>query len=84
MQKLLENLSTPEQISFVISALSPGAVALANDPNGQHVIRYCLIHYPYEYHKVIPFYLYIVFLFFFLWCRWGWKITIFICSIGDN
>ncbi|XP_027148787.1 putative pumilio homolog 8, chloroplastic [Coffea eugenioides] len=51
MQKLLENLSTPEQISFVISALSPGAVALANDPNGQHVIRYCLIHYPYEYHK---------------------------------
>ncbi|KAL3505081.1 hypothetical protein ACH5RR_034922 [Cinchona calisaya] len=51
MQKLLENLSTPEQISLVISALSPHAVALANDPNGQHVIKYCLINYHYEYHK---------------------------------
>ncbi|CAI9115921.1 OLC1v1016935C2 [Oldenlandia corymbosa var. corymbosa] len=51
MQKLLENLSTPEQISLVISALCPGGVALANDPNGQHVIRHCLITYPYEYHK---------------------------------
>ncbi|KAL3514398.1 hypothetical protein ACH5RR_027115 [Cinchona calisaya] len=51
MPKLLEKISTPEQISFVISALIPGAVVLANDPNGQHVIRYCLMRYPYEYHK---------------------------------
>lgn len=53
IQKLLEKLITPQQISFVVSALSPGAFALSTDPNGQHVIHYCVKHFPGEYIKVI-------------------------------
>ncbi|KAL0325459.1 UNVERIFIED_CONTAM: Pumilio12 [Sesamum radiatum] len=52
IQKLLEKLITPQQISFVVSALSPGAIALASDPNGQHVIQYCVKQFPGEYNKV--------------------------------
>ncbi|KAL2505861.1 Pumilio12 [Abeliophyllum distichum] len=51
MQKLLEKLSTPQQISLIVSALSLGAVALANDPNGQLVIQHCVKHFPTEYNK---------------------------------
>ncbi|KAL0352110.1 UNVERIFIED_CONTAM: Pumilio9 [Sesamum calycinum] len=51
IQKLLEKLITPQQISFVVSALSPGAIALASDPNGQHVIQYCVKQFPGEYNK---------------------------------
>ncbi|KAI3465291.1 hypothetical protein Pfo_021954 [Paulownia fortunei] len=51
MQKLLEKLITPQQISFVVSGLSPGAIALATDPNGQHVIQYCVKNFPGEYNK---------------------------------
>ncbi|KAL0294181.1 UNVERIFIED_CONTAM: Pumilio9 [Sesamum angustifolium] len=53
IQKLLEKLITPQQISFVVSALSPGAIALASDPNGQHVIQYCVKQFPGEYNKVV-------------------------------
>ncbi|PWA36215.1 armadillo-type fold protein [Artemisia annua] len=46
MQKLLENLNDPHQIALAMAALRPGAARLANDPNGHHVIQYCLIHFP--------------------------------------
>nr|GEW68299.1 pumilio homolog 12-like [Tanacetum cinerariifolium] len=46
MQKLLENLNDPYQIALAMAALRPGASRLANDPNGHHVIQYCLIHFP--------------------------------------
>ncbi|KAI3821149.1 hypothetical protein L1987_08706 [Smallanthus sonchifolius] len=46
MQKLLENLTDPYQIALAMAALRPGAARLTNDPNGHHVIQYCLIHFP--------------------------------------
>ncbi|KAK8581030.1 hypothetical protein V6N12_071276 [Hibiscus sabdariffa] len=42
IKKLLEKLSTQQQISIVMSAVSPGAVALTKDMNGHRVIQYCL------------------------------------------
>ncbi|XWS24149.1 hypothetical protein CRYUN_Cryun28dG0075800 [Craigia yunnanensis] len=42
VQKLLEKLTTQQQISLVMSALCPGAVALTKDMNGHRVIQYCL------------------------------------------
>ncbi|GAV84527.1 PUF domain-containing protein [Cephalotus follicularis] len=48
VQKLLENLTTQQQISLVMSALSPGAVALTKDMNGHHVIQHCLKHFSQE------------------------------------
>ncbi|KAG8377511.1 hypothetical protein BUALT_Bualt08G0040500 [Buddleja alternifolia] len=49
--KLLEKLITPQQISFIVSALSLGASALATDPNGHHVIQYCVRRFSGEYNK---------------------------------
>ncbi|KAH6776287.1 hypothetical protein C2S52_013848 [Perilla frutescens var. hirtella] len=51
MQKLLEKLNTPQQISFVVASLAPGVFPLATDPNGQHVINYCVKRFPGEYTK---------------------------------
>ncbi|KAK3016881.1 hypothetical protein RJ639_005896, partial [Escallonia herrerae] len=48
VQKLLEHVSTPHQVSLVMSALSPGAATLANDQHGHHVIKFCLIHFSSE------------------------------------
>ncbi|XWS14766.1 hypothetical protein CRYUN_Cryun35bG0036400 [Craigia yunnanensis] len=42
IQKLLDKLTTQQQISLFMSALSPGAVALTKDMNGHRVIQYCL------------------------------------------
>ncbi|KAL8494532.1 hypothetical protein ACS0TY_025371 [Phlomoides rotata] len=42
IQKLLEKLTTPQQISLMVSSLVPGAFALSTDPNGQHVIQQCV------------------------------------------
>lgn len=53
MQKLLENLTDPYQIALAMAALRPGAARLANDPNGHHVIQYCLIHFPSEVNEPI-------------------------------
>lgn len=52
MQKLLENLNDPYQIALAMAALRPGAARLANDPNGHHVIQYCLIHFPSDVNEV--------------------------------
>lgn len=53
MQRLLETIDSQRQISLVLSALSPGAVVLATDPNGHHVIQHCLIHFSNEENKVV-------------------------------
>eukprot|EP01018_Ginkgo_biloba_P035042 Gb_33608 [translate_table: standard] len=42
VQKLIETLKTPEQISLVISSLEPGVVTLIKDLNGNHVVQRCL------------------------------------------
>ncbi|GAA0186573.1 hypothetical protein Leryth_017149 [Lithospermum erythrorhizon] len=51
VQIILENLSTPQQISLVMSALSAGTVLLAVDTYGHHVIEYCVESFPFEYSK---------------------------------
>ncbi|ORX43190.1 ARM repeat-containing protein [Hesseltinella vesiculosa] len=42
VQKLIEFLSTPEQIKMVTAALDPSVVPLIKDLNGNHVIQKCL------------------------------------------
>lgn len=42
MQKLIETVTTKEQISLVKSALKPGFLSLVRDLNGNHVIQSCL------------------------------------------
>ncbi|XP_075483428.1 pumilio homolog 12-like isoform X2 [Primulina tabacum] len=51
MNTILEKLTEPQQISLLMSALSPAAIALANDPSGQHVIIYCVKHFSGEYNE---------------------------------
>ncbi|KAI7757514.1 hypothetical protein M8C21_015218 [Ambrosia artemisiifolia] len=45
VQKLLENLQDPNQVKLVMKGLQHGATALAVDPNGHHVIQYCLVNF---------------------------------------
>lgn len=42
VQKLIETLETPQQISMVTSSLIPGVVTLIKDLNGNHVVQRCL------------------------------------------
>jgi len=42
VQKLIETLSSPEQVQIVIKALEPGVVSLIKDLNGNHVVQRCL------------------------------------------
>ncbi|BAF28514.1 pumilio domain-containing protein C6G9.14 [Oryza sativa Japonica Group] len=42
VQKVIDTINTPEQISKVVSALSPGAMRLMTDTNGSHVAQRCL------------------------------------------
>jgi len=51
VQKLLENLN-PNQVKLVMQAIYRGAATLAMDPNGHHVIQYCLINFDSDVNKV--------------------------------
>ncbi|KAL5204110.1 hypothetical protein ABZP36_008981 [Zizania latifolia] len=42
VQKVIETTNTPDQVSKVVSALSPGAMRLMTDTNGSHVAHRCL------------------------------------------
>ncbi|PNT63421.1 pumilio homolog 12 isoform X2 [Brachypodium distachyon] len=42
VQKIIETINSPDQVSKVVSALSPGAMHLMLDPNGSHVANRCL------------------------------------------
>ncbi|XP_071686865.1 pumilio homolog 12-like [Rutidosis leptorrhynchoides] len=53
VQKLLENLKQPNQIKLVMKSLRLGAVLLANDPNGHHVIQHCLVNFHGDFVKPI-------------------------------
>ncbi|KAK9066769.1 hypothetical protein SSX86_014092 [Deinandra increscens subsp. villosa] len=53
VQKLLENLTSHHQLMKVIRALQPCAAQLANDPNGHHVLQFCLLHFGCDYNQPI-------------------------------
>jgi len=42
VQRMVECLSTPEQVTAMVSVLAPAAVSLMKDLNGNHVIQRCL------------------------------------------
>jgi len=42
VQKLIEMLNSPEEVSLATNALRPGVVTLIKDLNGNHVIQRCL------------------------------------------
>ncbi|XP_028772600.1 pumilio homolog 12-like [Neltuma alba] len=42
VQKLLEHVTTRNQRAIIMSALTPGVVALTKDINGHHVVLHCL------------------------------------------
>jgi hypothetical protein len=42
VQKLIETLTSREQVDLVIASLQPGVVSLIRDLNGNHVIQRCL------------------------------------------
>ncbi|EFJ23380.1 hypothetical protein SELMODRAFT_53499, partial [Selaginella moellendorffii] len=42
VQKLIETLKSPEQVSMVTSSLMQGVVTLIKDSNGNHVVQKCL------------------------------------------
>ncbi|KAJ4836228.1 hypothetical protein Tsubulata_023849 [Turnera subulata] len=51
VKKLMEHLTNPQQITILMSALSPGAVALTKEVNGHHIIQHCLKHFSEEDNK---------------------------------
>ncbi|KAG6402539.1 hypothetical protein SASPL_134735 [Salvia splendens] len=51
VHKLMDKLTSPQQISLVVASLIPGAVVLATDCKGQHIIQYCVRRFPVEYTK---------------------------------
>ncbi|XP_034898126.1 pumilio homolog 12 [Populus alba] len=53
VQKLLNCITNPQQVSIVVSALSLGAVALITDSNGHHVIQHFVKHFSTEDNKYI-------------------------------
>lgn len=48
VQKLLDHLTTPLQISRVVAALEPGTVLLTKDMNGYRVMLHCFHRFPNE------------------------------------
>lgn len=55
VEKLLEHITTQEQRSIIMSAISPGAIPLSKDINGHRVVLYCLKHFATEDIKVTCF-----------------------------
>ncbi|KAL5708633.1 hypothetical protein ACHQM5_019404 [Ranunculus cassubicifolius] len=53
VQKVIETLKTPEQLSLVVSSLKPGIVNLMKDTNGNHVAQRCLQHLLPEYKEFL-------------------------------
>ncbi|TKV97722.1 hypothetical protein SEVIR_9G513900v4 [Setaria viridis] len=53
VQKLIETVTTREQIVLITSALQPAFIELVNDPNGNHVIQKCLTNFGAEDNKFI-------------------------------
>ncbi|XP_025798154.1 putative pumilio homolog 10 [Panicum hallii] len=53
VQKLIETVTTREQIVLITLALQPAFMELVNDPNGNHVIQKCLTNFGAEENKFI-------------------------------
>ncbi|KAJ6709730.1 PUMILIO-like protein 15 [Salix koriyanagi] len=53
VQKLLNCITNPAQVSLVVSALNQGAVALIKDSNGHHVIQHSVKHFSPQDNKYI-------------------------------
>ncbi|CAN6296185.1 unnamed protein product [Urochloa humidicola] len=53
VQKLIETVTTREQVVLITSALQPAFMELVNDPNGNHVIQKCLTNFGAEENKFI-------------------------------
>ncbi|XXG42641.1 hypothetical protein AAC387_Pa01g2868 [Persea americana] len=53
VQKVIETLKTPEQISMVVSSLKPGIVMMIKDMNGNHVAQRCLSYLLPEYSEFL-------------------------------
>jgi hypothetical protein len=52
VQKVIETMKNLNEISMVVSALSPGAITLMMDSNGSHVAHRCLQKLSSEYKAV--------------------------------
>lgn len=46
LQKLVEQISTPEETQYIIDSLAPHVVVLSRDLNGNHVVQKCLQRLP--------------------------------------
>ncbi|KAK4764180.1 hypothetical protein SAY87_013618 [Trapa incisa] len=53
VQKVIETLKTPEQISIMVNALEPCIVILMKNTNGNHVAQRCLQHLMPEYSQFL-------------------------------
>ncbi|RWR82185.1 zinc finger protein [Cinnamomum micranthum f. kanehirae] len=53
VQKIIETIKTPEQISLVVSSLKHGIVELIKDMNGNHVAQRCLQYLMPKYRKFL-------------------------------
>ncbi|KAG8657710.1 pumilio homolog 12 [Manihot esculenta] len=53
VQKVIENLKTPEQFCMVVSSLKPGIVTLIKNMNGNHVAQRCLQYLTPEYSEFL-------------------------------
>lgn len=52
MQKVIDTIKNSDEVSMVVSALSPGAITLMMDANGSHVALRCLQKLSPEYRAV--------------------------------
>lgn len=52
-QRLVETLSTPEEIESFVACLAPSVAVLVRDPNGNHVIQRCLKQFTPEQNQFI-------------------------------
>lgn len=60
MNKLLEHLTTAQQICCVISALKPNTIKLSKNTNGCHVMEHCFRQFSSDYNKVWTDYPFII------------------------
>ncbi len=54
MQKVIETINSPDEVSMVVCALSSGAITLMMDANGCHVALRCLQKFSHE-HKAVRY-----------------------------
>ncbi|KAI4385336.1 hypothetical protein MLD38_003376 [Melastoma candidum] len=53
VQKIVEILKAPEQLSVLVSSLRPNILTLMKNANGTHVAQHCLRFLPHEYMEIL-------------------------------